>query len=309
MLSREIENYEVELGSFVSAVEIGLVVLVGLVILGTLIAVVERFRRKTPKTFRTSLSKRAILLNEELEKRKGECLTQMQRRIINESVGLSSWIPKKLHQAWEERIRTFIDTFHIVSADGQVVTEEMKLLVAAEASLLIVNRPMADYRHLRRINLWKTKIQGEESAKGMAKVDEVDISWEFLMQTISDARDGQNLILHEFAHVIDFADDGIAQSIPVSSSSPDYAEWKQVVDEEHERLMNAYESGDNYAIRAYGGYTCTKGDKPEIFSCATSAFFERGSRLRRQTPKLYSMLKKFYGVDPATWRKQKDSQP
>ena len=80
MLSQEIENYEVKLGSFVSAVEIGLVVLVGLVILGTLIAVVERFRRNTPKTFRTSLSKRAILLNEELEKRKGECLTQMQKK-------------------------------------------------------------------------------------------------------------------------------------------------------------------------------------------------------------------------------------
>jgi len=305
MLSRGIENYEVELGSFVSGVEIGLVVLVGLVILGTLIAVAERFIRNAPKPIRTSLSKRAILLNEELEKRKGECLTQIQRRIIKDSVGLSSWIPKKLHQAWEERVKTFIDIFHIASADGQVVTEEMKLLVAAEASLLIVNRPMADYRHLRRINLWKTKIQGVESAKGMAKVDEVDISWEFLMQTISDARDGQNLILHEFAHVIDFADDGIAQSIPVSSSSPDYAEWKQVVDEEHERLMNAYESGDNYAIRAYGGYTCTKGDKPEVFSCATSAFFERGSRLKRQAPKLYSMLKNFYGVDPATWRKKK----
>ena len=84
MLSQEIGNYEVKLGSFVSAVEIGLVVLVGLLILGTLIAVVERFRRKTPKTFRTSLSKRAILLYGELEKRKGECLTQMQRRIINE---------------------------------------------------------------------------------------------------------------------------------------------------------------------------------------------------------------------------------
>ena len=285
-------NYEVKLGSFVSAVEIGLVVLVGLLILGTLIAVVERFRRNTPKTFRTSLSKRAILLNGELEKRKGECLTQMQRRIINDSVGLSSWIPKKLHQAWEERIRTFIDTFHIASADGQVVTEEMKLLVAAEVCLVDRQSTYGRLSPSKANQSVEDQNSRIESAKGMAKVDEVDISWEFLMQTISDARDGQNLILHEFAHVIDFADDGIAQSIPVSSSSPDYAEWKQVVDEEHERIMNAYESGDNYAIRAYGGYTCTKGDKPEIFSCATSAFFERGSRLRRQTPKLYSMLKK-----------------
>ena len=80
---------------------------------------------------------------------------------------------------------------------------------------------------------------------------------------------------------------------------------ENLVDQEHSKLMKAYESGKNYSIRAYGGYESIKGDKPEMFSCATSAFFERGSRLKRECPEIYKILKKFYGIDPANWRKQK----
>ena len=58
---------------------------------------------------------------------------------------------------------------------------------------------------------------------------------------------------------------------------------ENLVDQEHSKLMKAYESGKNYSIRAYGGYESIKGNKPELFSCATSAFFERGSRLKRES--------------------------
>jgi Mlc titration factor MtfA (ptsG expression regulator) len=104
--------------------------------------------------------------------------------------------------------------------------------------------------------------------------------------------------------LIDFADDGIAQSIPVSRRSKDFKEWQIIVDQEHEKLMQAYESGKNYSIRAYGGYESIKGDKPEIFSCGTSAFFERGARLKRESPAIYELFKLFYGIDPASWRKR-----
>ena len=132
---------------------------------------------------------------------------------------------------------------------------------------------------------------------------QVNLSWNYLKQSIKKARDGHNLTLHEFAHLIDFADDGVAQSIPVSRRSKDFKEWQKIVDQEHAKLMKAYESGKNYSIRAYGGYESIKGDKPEIFSCGTSAFFERGSRLTRESPKIYDAFKQFYGIDPANWRK------
>ena len=282
----------------------GLVALVGFGVLAMLVVIAERFGRSSGIA---TMSQRGSLLNKELQQRKGECLTEDQRQVLSNTIGLYNWIPQELHEPWEERILTFTASFNFSSMSGAQVTDEMKLLVAAEACLLIANRPMSDYRRLRRIHLWEKGIEGAEQAKGMASASEVNLSWEFLMQTVADARDGQNLILHEFAHVLDFAEDGIAQSIPVSPDSPDFEEWSAVVDDEHKRLMSVYESGKNYVIRAYGGYTSIQGDMPEIFSCATSAFFERGSRLRREAPTIYSMLKRFYGMDPANWRKSKDS--
>ena len=243
-------------------------------------------------------------LDRSLEKNRGKKISFKQRQIIRSNIGLYGWVPNGLISPWEERIITFLESFPITFERKDEATEEMKILVAAEAALLIVQRPMSDYRHLRVVHLWKDQIDGQGNALGTANRHEVNLSWQYLKMHIRKARDGHNLTLHEFAHLIDFADDGVAQSIPVAHGTSCFDEWKKVVDVEHERLMKAYESGKNYSIRAYGGYECIKGNKPELFSCGTSAFFERGARLKRESPEIYNLFKKFYGIDPASWRRK-----
>ena len=243
-------------------------------------------------------------LDRSLEKNRGKKISFKQRQIIRSNIGLYGWVPTELMSPWEERIITFLESFPITFERKDEATEEMKILIAAEAALLIVQRPMSDYRHLRVVHLWKDQIDGQESALGTANRHQVNLSWQYLKMHIRKARDGHNLTLHEFAHLIDFANDGIAQSIPVAQGTSCFDEWKQVVDAEHQRLMNAYESGKNYSIRAYGGYECIKGNKPELFSCGTSAFFERGARLKRESPEIYNLFQKFYGIDPASWRRK-----
>ena len=244
-------------------------------------------------------------LDERLKEMEGERLSAGQRKIIADNVGLYHWLPEKLINPWEERILVFLENFHFTDMAHGPVTEEMRLLVASEACLLIVRRPLSDYRHLQRIHLWKDVIEGAEGAAGTATRHDVNLSWKNLMDTISCARGGYNLTLHEFAHVIDFADDGIAQSIPVGRDSANYDEWEKLVDEEHAKLVDTYDSNSSYPIRAYATLVARDGTRPEFFSCATSAFFERGSRVKRQCPNVYELFKKFYGVDPASWRKQK----
>ena len=246
---------------------------------------------------------KGVLLDNLLKQNKGQRLTPDQRSIIANNIGLYHWLPKNLFTPWEERILCFLEEFPITYMQKKMPTEEMRILVAAEACLLIVRRPLSDYRHLRAVHLWEYEIKGNPNARGSATRFEVNLSWNYLKQSIKKARDGHNLTLHEFAHLIDFADDGIAQSIPVSRSSKAFKVWQKIVDHEHTKLMKAYESGKNYSIRAYGGYESINGDKPEIFSCGTSAFFERGSRLKRESPKIYDAYKQFYGIDPASWRK------
>lgn len=289
-----------------AAGELGLVVVCGILGFGLIIWMIETGKRGgSRRTSSRMTNERGIFLDKLLEQKKGLRLGSDQRAFIAKNIGLYHWLPKNLMAPWEERILTFLDQFPVTYMKVKQVTDEMRLLVAAEACLLIVRRPISDYRHLQVIHLWEDEIEGNENARGTATRYEVNLSWSYLKKTIRNARDGHNLTLHEFAHLIDFADDGVAQSIPVSKRSADQKEWQTLVDQEHSRLMKAYESGKNYSIRAYGGYESIKGDKPELFSCGTSAFFERGSRLKRECPKIYEALKKFYGVDPASWRKQK----
>jgi len=277
------------------------------IIIITLIALIF-FRKKEKKTLGKSPIKATnpygILLDNLLKQKKGKELTSEQRSIIESNIGLYHWLPKDLIAPWEERIICFLEEFPITFMKREMPTKEMEILVAAEACLLIVNRPLSDYRHLKAIHLWEDEINGNENARGSATRFEISLSWNYLKQSIKKARDGHNLTLHEFAHLIDFSDDGIAQSIPVSRNSKDFKQWQELVNKEHKKLMQAYEGGKNYSIRAYGGYESIKGDKPELFSCGTSAFFERGSRLKRECPAIYNALQEFYGIDPANWRKE-----
>lgn len=266
------------------------------------------FRKKEKKTLGKSLIKstnpNGILLDNLLKQKRGQELTSEQRSVIKSNIGLYHWLPKHLIAPWEERIICFLEEFPITFMKKEMPTEEMEILVAAEACLLIVNRPLSDYRHLKAIHLWEDEINGNKNARGNATRFEINLSWNYLKQSIKKARDGHNLTLHEFAHLIDLADDGIAQSIPVSRNSKDFKQWQELVNEEHKKLMKAYEGGKNYSIRAYGGYESIKGDKPELFSCGSSAFFERGSRLKRECPAIYNTMQNFYGIDPANWRKK-----
>ena len=264
----------------------------------------KKEKKKIGKSSIKISNPRGILLDNLLKQKKHQKLTYDQRSIIQNNIGLSNWLPSDLIAPWEERILCFLEEFPITYMQKKMPTEEMRILVAAEACLLIVNRPLSDYRHLKAVHIWEDEIKGNKNARGSATRFEVNLSWSFLKQSIKKARDGHNLTLHELAHLIDFADDGIAQSIPVSRRSKDFKVWQKIVDQEHEKLMQAYESGKNYSIRAYGGYKSIKGDKPEIFSCGTSAFFEKGARLKRESPAIYELFKLFYGIDPASWRKR-----
>ena len=285
--------------------EVALAAIVLLLVFAGIVFMVHKSKRGRSRKVDSTLNReRGKRLDKMLEEREGDRLSDSQRRVIEDNVGLYDWVPEELRAPWEARILIFLENFPFTDMADGPATEEMRLLVAAEACLLIVKRRMSDYRHLQRIHLWKDKIKGSGNARGTATRHDVNLSWSHLKKTIKQARDGHNLTLHEFAHVIDFADDGVAQSIPVSPSSPDHEKWRILVDEENERLMKVHGSGKNYSIRAYGGYESIQGDKPELFSCGTSAFFERSARLLRECPKVYLALKEFYGVDPATWRKR-----
>ena len=281
--------------------------------------------------FKTSLIEeqyvgdRAKILNERLKQKSDWKLDHLRRKELLK-LGHYFVLPNELKQPLDQRIMVFLESFKFTDCDIGGITDEMRLLIAAQACLLIVNRPMCDYRQLREIKLWKTRIKGSPGAAGTATQRTVNLVWKYVkrewepqfrrdaggrtrLKALNGSQDGRNLTLHEFAHVLDFVDDGVAQNIPVAKNSKDYKEWKAMLDEAYPKLEKAYKQfgesalrlGSKPEIRDYAFKIYPGGRQSEFFTCATEAFFERGYHLRREWPKVYNLLKDFYRIDPASW--------
>jgi Mlc titration factor MtfA (ptsG expression regulator) len=242
-------------------------------------------------------------IREAEETYKDSILEDNQRELLSAKIGLWSRIPSEIRASWEKKILCFLDLFPFVETSDDFPSEDIKLLVAAEAALLVTKRSFEDYRFLCSIYVWENQIPRQPQAHGMASMREVHLSWKYLEKTIGHGDDGKNLVLHEFAHVIDFSDDGKAQSIPVPKTSKDFKFWENLIAEMHTRIVNAHSAGIEFPVRSYAGLQCDKGLTPEIFSCGTSAFFELGESLQKECPDFYDALSKFYKMNPAAWPK------
>ena len=177
------------------------------------------------------------------------------------------------------------------------VTEEMRICVAAEACVLILNRGYDSYSQLRRVTISKDALKrdGEEWG-GWAGRHDVDLYWNACLTGMKWGGDNHNVILHEFAHVLDQADDAQAQSIPVTEDSVARPKWEELFKREYPRIKAAYKVGRAHAIREYA-----LSDEAEFFTCATESFFERPKELKKYNPEIYDILEDYYGLDPLPW--------
>jgi Mlc titration factor MtfA (ptsG expression regulator) len=105
--------------------------------------------------------------------------------------------------------------------------------------------------------------------------------------------DGPNVVLHEFAHQLDF-ENASTDGTPVLRSRQQYISWGRVLGAEYEELRRVGELGESSLIDTYGAE-----NPAEFFAVVTEMFFERPADLRRRHPALYDELKGYYRQDPA----------
>ena len=118
------------------------------------------------------------------EKHKGKALNERQRHLLSSKLGLWPWVPNEIKEIWEEKILCFLELFSFLKTKDEFPTDEIKLLVAAEACLLICKRDFSDYRFLRSIHVWEDQIPRQPGAHGMASMREVHLSWKYLQKTM-----------------------------------------------------------------------------------------------------------------------------
>jgi Mlc titration factor MtfA (ptsG expression regulator) len=125
------------------------------------------------------------------------------------------------------------------------------------------------------------------------------LSWEAVRAGGQDHRDGHNIVLHEFAHQLDFLD-GWVDGTPPLKSPEQYRKWHEVMTAEYERLLQESARGEATLLDEYGAT-----NPAEFFAVATECFFEKPVCMERRHPLLYDVLREYFGQDTAVRFKQR----
>src|SRR5450755_3847107 len=143
-------------------------------------------------------------------------------------------------------------------------------------------------------NIWE---QGEDGRLGHTgrRMGSLVLAWDAAKRGAADPADGANLVLHEFAHQLDF-EDARTDGAPALKTRAEYLAWARVMNREFQALRAAEMAGTPTVLDTYGAK-----DPAEFFAVATEAFFERPRALRAKQPELYAQLAAFYRQDPATY--------
>jgi MtfA peptidase len=118
------------------------------------------------------------------------------------------------------------------------------------------------------------------------------LSWRDVVEAGDTSAWGYNVVIHEFAHVLDMGD-GVADGIPPLPSAA-RQRWQAVLMHEYEAFCRAVDARQGTVLDPYGAEA-----PEEFFAVASEAFFIAAHDLKAQRPELYALLAGYYCQDPA----------
>jgi Mlc titration factor MtfA (ptsG expression regulator) len=218
------------------------------------------------------------------------------------------FLPDHLRTALQDEIQEFLFSKTFEGCDRQEITDEIRVLIAAQACVLLLNRDVRCYPKLRSILVYPSTyvannngLFGGGSGNGSVRLGEswntgvVVLAWDSVKRGALNFDDGHNVTMHEFAHQLD-QEDGAADGAPILPRTA-YASWARVLSSEYTRLKRFTRKGRKTVMDRYGAT-----NPAEFFAVATETFFEKPKQLHKKHPELYSELKTFYHLNPIEWQ-------
>ena len=204
----------------------------------------------------------------------------------------------------------FLDQKEFTGADGLVVDDAMAVCIAVQAVLPVLRVGLAPYDGFvgivvhpdevvaRRevmdddgvVHAYDEVLAGEAMEGGP-----VMLSWRDVADAGETAASGYNVVIHEFAHVLDMGD-GAADGVPPLPSAQARRDWLAV-------LMPAYDRHGEQVVCGYDTLLDPYGAQgpEEFFAVASETFFVNPKELRAEHPDLYGLLARYFRQDPAAF--------
>ena len=232
-------------------------------------------------------------------------------RLIQNNIQYYQHLNNEEKKRLQDLIQIFIAEKHWLGCNNLELTDEIRVMIAAHACLLILALPNDYYRNVKSIYVYPTTIFSPESPIGFFEVPTTPIRgpipilgeahhrgpvilvWDEVKRETRHPEHGHNVVYHEFAHKLDMLD-GSADGTPLLSTPEDYQLWSGVCSKEYLELRNKVEHGSSSFFDSYAAT-----NESEFFAVVTEHFFCKPKNMKHHHPKLYQVLQDFYRQDPA----------
>ncbi len=232
------------------------------------------------------------------------------RKILRKNLPFFYKMPADLQLQLKDKMQIFLSEKQFIGRKGQGINDEVRVTIAAQACLLLLNRNTDFYPFLKTIVVYpaafitrhaqvdhngvKTQdarvLLGESWTRG-----QVVLSWRDSASGGADFDDGHNLVIHEFAHQLD-GESGVTNGAPPLNKDQSYQEWSRILSGEFNRLQMQARTGAESFLDKYGAT-----NPAEFFAVSSEVFFEKPEELKKYHLELFSQLKAYYQIDPAQW--------
>jgi hypothetical protein len=210
--------------------------------------------------------------------------------------------------ALREMATLFLAEKEFSGAGGLEVSDEMAVAIAAQACLpalklglesldrfvgivvhedaVVARREIADDDGI--VHAWDEELSGEAMSGGP-----VMLAWRDVDEAGETAQDGYNVVVHEFAHVIDMRG-GVTAGLETANPQSERGVWLHALADEYERFADEVDAEEDTFLDPYGAEALE-----EFFAVAAEAFFVAPGELLSEEPRVYELLRTFFRQDPA----------
>jgi MtfA peptidase len=218
--------------------------------------------------------------------------------------------PAEQQQRLRRMASLFLDRKEFTGAQGFVVTDRIALAVAVQACLPVSELGLDHYDGFVGIVMHGDAVVAarevmdedgvvhaydEELAGEAMEGGPLMLSWaDVLPADEGDApATAYNVVIHEFAHVLDLRD-GQADGIPLLESSAERRAWSEVLMPEYDRFCERVVCGYETVLDPYAAEA-----PDEFFAVSSEAFFVTPQALKEEQPAMYRLLASYYRQDPS----------
>ncbi len=205
----------------------------------------------------------------------------------------------------------FLDRKEFSCAGGLKLTDAMAVAVAAQACLPVLRLGLERYDGFVGIVIHPEAVvarrehvdddgvlhEYDETLAGEAmEGGPVMLAWPDVRRAGHSAGQGYNVVIHEFAHVLDMQD-GAPNGMPRLPPELPPALWQSTLQAEYTRFVQRVEAEEPTTLDPYGAT-----GEEEFFAVASENFFVQPWAMREEHPALYNLLSRFYLQNPAEAR-------